>query len=283
MSILLLGDSHSDIFLNIHDTSRFDLCACELKVFTTHRFVDPNDTDLWSKLTPWFEQQTVSNKTLIITSGEIDIRAHYWKHMLPYGDLLQYIRDAAAKFYQTLSQLVEKYQLEKIIVWGAPVAEERARYVSEYPFGGSSYTRNLIVHYWNKEFNRISFNDPVITLSTAYYSFINFDTYQSIEPSGSHDGVHWHPGSGSAFWEHFIIPAISGNKIVIDNEDLIALVEKTSTGEHQYDTWARTDQLLSLDNINKSVIIKDNSYSWVRAEQRNQLPQQYRELELQKI
>jgi len=283
MTILLLGDSHSDIFLNIPNTSRFDLCSCDLKVFTAHRFVNPDDIDLWSKLTPWFEQQTVDNKTLIITSGEIDIRAHYWKHMLPYGDLIQYITDTAAKFYQTLSQLVEKYKLERVVVWGAPVAEERARYVSEYPFGGSSYTRNLIVHYWNKEFNRISFDDPVITLATAYYNFINFDTYQSLEPSGSHDGVHWHPNSGPAFWEHFITPAISGNMIVITNDDTVALVEQTSTGEHQYDTWARTDQLLSLDNISKSVIIKDNSYSWVRAEQRNQLPQQYRELGLQKI
>lgn len=283
MTVLLLGDSHSDIFLNIPNTSRFNLGTCELKVFTAHRFVNPNDTDLWSKLTPWFEQQTADNKTLIITSGEIDIRAHYWKHMLSYGNLLQYITDAATRFYQTLSQLIEKYKLEHIVVWGPPVAEERARYVSEYPFGGSAYTRNLIVHYWNREFNKISFNDPTITLATAYYNFIDFDTYRSIEPSGSHDGVHWHPGSGPGFWEHFIMPAISGNKIIIDNKDTAVLVEKTSTGEHQYDTWARTDQLLSLDNINKSVIIKDNSYSWVRAEQRNQLPQQYRELELQKI
>jgi hypothetical protein len=283
MSILLLGDSHSDIFLNIPNTLRFNLGECRLKIFTTYRFVDPDDADLWSKLTPWFDQQTEHSKTLIITSGEIDIRAHYWKHMLPYGDLIQYITDTAAKFYQTLSQLVEKYKLERVVVWGAPVAEERARYVSEYPFGGSSYTRNLIVHYWNKEFNRISFDDPVITLATAYYDFINFDTYQSIEPSGSHDGVHWHPSSGPGFWEHFIMPAILGNKIVITNEDQIALLEQTSSGEHQYDSWVRTDHLLRLDNISKSVIIKDNSYSWVRAEQRNQLPQQYRELGLQKI
>jgi len=283
MTILLLGDSHSDIFLSIPNTSRFDLGACELKVFTAHRFVNPNDTDLWSKLTPWFEQQTENNKTLIITSGEIDIRAHYWKHMLPYGNLLQYITDNATKFYHALQQLVEKYKLEHIVVWGPPVAEERARYVSEYPFGGSSYTRNLIVHCWNREFNRLSFNNSTIILATAYYNFIDFDTYRSIEPSGSHDGVHWHPSSGPTFWEHFITPAMSGNKIVIDNEDQIALVEKTSTGEHQYDTWARTDQIISLDNISKSVIIKDNSYSWVRAEQRNQLPQQYRELGLQKI
>jgi len=283
MTTLLLGDSHTDIFLNMHDTSRFDLGACQLKVFTTHRFVNSNEEDLWSKLTPWFEQQTVHNKTLVITSGEIDIRAHYWKHMLTYGDVLKYITDTATKFYQELQRLVEKYKLEHVVVWASPVAEERARYVSEYPFGGSSYTRNQIVHCWNREFNKLSAEDPKITLATAYYNFINLDTYQSLDPSGSHDGVHWHPNSGLSFWEHFIAPAMLGNKIVIDNTDQFKIVENTSTGESQYDTWARTDQLLSLDNISKSVIINNTSYSWVRAEHRNQLPHQYQELGLQKI
>ena len=106
MSILLLGDSHTDIFTNINTVNRFDMRKCQLGIFTIHRFVNPEDTDLWDQLSSWFSAHTTPTTSLVITSGEIDIRAHYWKHIVrnynDISDIKHYIQLTTLKFYNTL-------------------------------------------------------------------------------------------------------------------------------------------------------------------------------------
>jgi len=292
MNILLLGDSHTDIFEGPH-CKKFDLKGCDPELFTQKRFADSDDLNLWNKLDLWFEENTTADTYLVITSGDIDVRAHFWRH-IPRNyqnsiDLLSYIKDKSLKFYQSLIRIYEKYQLKQIVVWGTPVAGEKAQYNFQAPFVGSSQTRNKLIHLWNKEFINLIINDSRINFATAYYNFINPLTYSTIDPNPSHDGVHWHHSFGNLFWNQLIIPALNGNKLLIsDNWNLMCndqfiISEDNSTGTQLYDTWACTNQIKDLKSINKNVIINNVSYSYIRAENRDLLPETYRELCLQKI
>ena len=129
-------------------------------------------------------------------------------------------------------------------------------------------------------------------MATAYYNFVELDTYTTSSSYPSHDGVHWGQiGSpiGQVFWKTFIEPCLAGNKISVgDNwnymiRDEFDVTENISQGAQKYDTWARTDQLLNTDPLGRSVIINNQSYSWIRADQRNLLPDQYIELSLMKV
>ena len=290
MNILLLGDSHTDIFVG-SVSNRFNMCQCQSSIFTLHRFINQDELDLWSNLEPWFKNNTGSPSSLIITGGEIDIRAHFWKHIprsyINSTDITTYILGTALKFYQKLVEVYEKYQLEKIVIWGAPVAGERADYNYEVPFVGSSQIRNILVHLWNKSLLEVTNNDPRISFTTAYYNFINPDTYLTIQPNPSHDGVHWHQQFGNTFWEQLISPALNSSSVVGDNFDIMKndqfeIVESTSNGTQKYDTWARTDQLKN-DIDTRNILINNISYSWVRADHRSLLPENYKELSIQKL
>ena len=290
MKILLLGDSHTDILVG-SIPNRFNMSQCQSSIFTLHRFINQSDLDLWSNLDPWLQTNISQGNSLIITGGEIDVRAHFWRH-IPRSytepkDIINYISEKALKFYQTLCLIQEKYQLEKIVIWGAPVAGERADYNFEVPFVGSSQTRNILLHLWNKSLLESIKDDPRIALTTAYYNFINPETYFTIQPNPSHDGVHWHHNFGHKFWEQLIFPALNGHSMLGDNFNIMSndqfdITEEVSNGTQKYDTWVRTDQLTS--NIDeRTVLINNTSYTWVRENQRSLLPEKYKELVIQKI
>ena len=292
MNILLLGDSHTDIFLRTGPVTRFELSQCNSTVFTIHKFTDPTELDLWSKLEPWLASKAGTSSSLIISGGEIDIRAHFWRHIprayTNADNIITYVSGIASKFYNALVLAREKYQLENIVIWSAPVAGERADYNYDVPFVGSSQTRNILVHLLNKSLLECIKNDSRVTLATAYYNFIDPNTYFTTQPNPSHDGVHWYESFGPMCWEQLICPALSGNSMVGDNfnimkNDKFDIVETVSNGTQKYDTWARTDQLKNNDIDTRTVIIKDTSYSWIKADQRSLLPEQYKELAIQKI
>jgi len=289
--ILLLGDSHTDIFLRRTPIKRFEMSQCKSSTFTTHRFTNQSELDLWSKLDPWL-QHNGNNSSLIITSGEIDIRAHFWRHIprsyIEPKDIINYISDKALKFYQMLCSIHEKYKLEKIVIWGAPIAGERAAYNYHAPFVGSSQTRNMLIHIWNKSILECIENDSRISFTTAYYNFINPFNYNST-PNPSPDGVHWDYEYGEfslKCYNELIIPALNSVSIMGDNfnimkNDQFEIAELSSAGTQEYDTWARTDQLIK--NINeRTVLINNVSYSWIKADQRLSLPIEYKELTMHK-
>jgi len=282
MSILLLGDSHADIFTHLPNVNRFDPV-----LFTTYRFTNPDDLELWNRLDNWFS--TNPSNILIITSGEIDIRAHYWRHIPRHYnnalDIVKYIDSMIIKFYNKLIEVCEKYKIEKVIVWGQPVAGEKAEYNNQHPFGGSSQTRNQLIHMWNIKFVNLIKDDNRIKFTTAYYNFINPSNYATLTPSPSHDGVHWHNNFGPTFWNDYIMQAEEKNIVIPEHmiNDNFDITETVSEGTQQYDTWARTDQITDITLAERHIEIKGVSYSWVRSAFRSILPNQYNELALMKV
>lgn len=293
-TVLLLGDSHTDIFQRLPHVSRFDVGQCNTVLFTSHRFTNDNDWDLWSKLDSWFRTYTVNSsnaaKTLVITSGEIDLRVHYWRH-LPRNytqqlSITDFVTSLANVFYSKLVDIADRYALEKIVVWAPPVAGERAHYNSQYPFSGSAQVRNYLIHIWNKVFCQITQNDERISLSTAFYHYVNPITYSAS--TETHDGVHWPDHFGPEFWQHLILPAIDHKGIYVGENwntmfnDQFRMCEVVSDGRQLYDSWVRTDHCQQIPDITQTVSINDKSYSWVTADHRHRLPKDYIELSLEK-
>jgi len=290
MSILLFGDSHTDLFFRMPNVVRFDASQCKSNVLTIQRFTDSTDSDLWNALDPWLKNSPKSS--LIISVGEIDIRAHFWRHIpRHYKDsksVLEYINLNVLNFYNSLVSTYEKYNLETIVVWGSPVAGDGASYNFMVPFSGSAPTRNLLIHLWNKSFTKIIKNNSRISFATAYYDFVDLTTYSVVMPSPSHDGVHWRDSYRHKFWEKLIMPALSG-KSFVDSEHLDAMTEDNvfiadtvSSGMYQYDTWVCTDQIKESSGM-KQTIINETSYSFITATQRKLLPEYYNELSLKKL
>jgi hypothetical protein len=269
--------------------SRFNNTQCSLDLFTTHRFLDDSDRDLWSRLTPWFENNKAH--ALIITAGEVDIRAHYWRHIpRSYSvkeDIVSYVSSLAERFYSKLCHVSDTYGLEKIVIWGSPTCRERAPYNSEYPFVGSAKVRNILTHVWNRELCKSIQKDHRFSFASAFYNFIDKD-YITLPHSPSHDGVHWSNSQGSLFWNTLILPALSVHGIIAGGEwsgmlsDEFDMAEYESIGNDRYDTWARTDQLLAPTD-SRVVEVNKISYTFVRADDRRLLPARYTELGLAKL
>jgi hypothetical protein len=293
MTILLLGDSHTDIFLNNGQVTRFDMSKCNPTAFTINRFIDAHDADLWSRLGPWLEQNCQSSNQLVITGGEIDVRAHFWRHIprhyLSAGDITAYINNLAVKFYQRLNDVAAQYNISNIVIWGAPAAGEKAHYNFEVPFGGPASTRNQLVHMWNREIVKVIAADPRFTFATAFYNFIDPVTFTTVTPNPSHDGVHWHDSFGPAFWQYLVLPAMNGQGSQVGEnwgkmvDQTFDLSESVSDGSLQYDTWARTGEVSDVSNNHHHIHVSGTSYTWVPATQRNLLPAQYHELTLAPI
>lgn len=291
MTILLLGDSHSDPFVNMPNVSRCDLSKCDQWLFTSYRFTNPADFDLWSNINSWLSSNTINSsnpsKILVITGGEIDIRAHYWRHIpreyQHSTDIVKYVERHAVQFFNTIKTVCNTYKLDHVVVWGSPVAGEKAQYNNEYPFSGSSQTRNKLIHMWNVAFGKLIANSTQVSLASAYYDFINLD-YTTITPSPSHDGVHWHDSYGPVFWENIILPATTNNGIFLGKNweimrnETFSITETSSQGTQKYDTWVRFNQLNDTNEFNQLAYVNGNTYVWVTANDRSRLPEQYMEL-----
>lgn len=296
MTILLLGDSHSDPFINMRDVTRCDLRKCNPWLFTTHRFTNPSDINLWDIVDSWIIKHTLNcidpAKVLVITGGEIDIRAHFWRHIPRHyktaRDIEQFIEHHALTFFNTLDTVCKKYNLAHVVVWSSPVAGEKAQYNNEHPFTGSSQTRNRLIHMWNVAFANLIIDADRFSLASAFYEFINPD-YTTVHPTPSHDGVHWHDSYGPIFWENIILPAIKNRGLYLDQKwnsmcnDSFDITETLSQGTQMYDSWVRTDQIKTSEVLEQIITINGNTYVWVTADKRALLPEQYIELSLKTI
>jgi len=293
MKILLLGDSHTDIFVHMPNVTRFNTSLCQSAIFTVHRFTDDNDIDLWSKLDPWLQEQAQERSSLIISGGEIDIRAHFWRHIpRSYSsgdDIENYVKAVAVKFYQSLVSVRDRYNLEHIVVWGVPVAGDGALYNLLVPFGGTANTRNRLIHMWNRSFLETIKDDTTFTLATAYYDFIDPATYLTVTPNPSHDGVHWHDRFGPVFWEKLILPSLNNKMSMVGNNYNLMYNDKFDMGRTQsqatqkYDSWISSDQLSNIQGLHRSVSINGETYWWVPDNEKHRLPEHYTELSLTNI
>lgn len=200
-NILLLGDSHADIFQNSPNVQRF---ANHAVVPTAQRLVDLNYTDLWSRLDPWLASAP-ADSDLVICINEIDIRVHYWRH-LPRSELtiLQYIHELAHKLYSRLVYIHDHYGLRRCLLWGAPPASPNAGYNADWPFCGPHTLRNRLIHLFNRAFIDlvVSSGSSAVSFETAYYKYVSSDF--TTKDFASNDGVHYQAQIRDQLWSLII-------------------------------------------------------------------------------
>lgn len=205
-SIIMFGDSHCDIFQSCPGQQRFNLHTA---VFTTPRL---SNFDGWSALWPTLDTwlSAASGQDLVVSIGEIDIRAHAWRQYprVMYSKTInQYINELAGTVYSTLVRIQRKYRLNRCVLWGAPPAHDNRLYNQDWPFSGSTAVRNRCVHLFNSEFQRLVMSNPTngVGFATAYYAFVDRDFNSINDPS--HDGVHYRNSYGPQFWSKLVLPA----------------------------------------------------------------------------
>lgn len=239
-SIIMFGDSHCDIFASCPNQQRFNLHTA---VFTIPRLTNFESwTALWPTLDTWLS--AAPGQDLVVSIGEIDIRAHAWRQYprVMYSKTInEYINELAGTLYSTLVRIVRKYRLNRCVLWGAPPAHDNKLYNADWPFSGSTGVRNRCVHLFNSEFQRLVLANPTngIGFATAYYAFVDSEFNSTNNPS--HDGVHYRDSYGPSFWTNLVLPAFEyGVGIVgqplLDGEYSVVARAKT-VGVRLADTW----------------------------------------------
>jgi len=204
--IIMFGDSHTDIFVDQPNVTRFNLHTA---VFTIPRLANFDGwTGLWPTLDTWLS--AAPGQDLVVSVGEIDIRAHAWRHYprVMYSKTINdYINDLAGLHYATLVRIQRKYRLNRCVLWGAPPAHDNKLYNQDWPFSGSTHVRNRCIHLFNSEFQRLVLANPTngVGFATAYYAHVNSDFNYVNDPS--HDGVHYRNRLGPVFWSDLVMPA----------------------------------------------------------------------------
>lgn len=261
--IIMFGDSHCDIFAGCPNQQRFNLHTA---VFTTPRLTNFEGwTSLWPTLDTWLS--AAPGHDLVVSIGEIDIRAHAWRQYprVMYSKTINdYIKELANSVYSTLVRIQRKYRLNRCVLWGAPPAHDNKLYNADWPFSGSTGVRNRCVHLFNCEFQRLILANPTngVGFASAYYAFVDSEFNSINDPS--HDGVHYRNSYGSQFWTKLVLPAFEhGISIVgqpLEEREYKVVARARTMGVRLSDTWISGDGVTG----EHSVEFQGRTYYYVR-------------------
>ena len=233
MSILLLGDSHINQFRGRGEY--FDLGG---EVLTADRLVSGYEP-LWSRFSEWIGQDR-SGDDLIVSLNEVDIRAHYWRH-IPRGTTVRgWILDRAGAFYRRLLEIHSLGKLNRIVLWGAPPAGLNITNNPHWPFVGPTATRNRLIDLFNREFAGMCRAGGPVVFATGFYQYMDNNTYEPVGHIPS-DGVHWADSLADSFWSELIEPAISGVQQPIPSGPEYTFGYQTVSNQDQYDSWIQIE------------------------------------------
>lgn len=235
MSVLLLGDSHINQFRGRGEN--FDLMG---QVLTGDRLVQGYEP-IWSRFVEWITAGK-NGADLIVSLNEVDIRAHYWRH-IPRGTLIsEWVAERAVAFYRRLLEIHALGNLNRIVLWGAPPAGLNITNNPHWPFVGPAPTRNRIIDLFNREFARCCSNSGPVVFTTGFYQYMDVNTY---EPAGHipSDGVHWSYSLTDAFWTSLIEPALDGIQQDIPWGPEFTFGTQTVNNRDQYDSWIQVDSV----------------------------------------
>jgi hypothetical protein len=288
--VLIIGDSHTGIFGAMPDVV---LHTGDPALFTTEdyiKLVDQPD----SRLSNFFKSQQSTAKHLIICLGEIDARAHYWKHLATASsqgiDPACYIRQKIENLYQSIKKTADLYDFERVVLWGAPPAVDCVHYNPGYPFIGSVPTRNAMVHLFAREFiNRIKQDSTEnrIRFSTGFYEYINPLTYLVETDVPIKDGIHYILEVKQQLW-NLLTPVVFGDQLIytgasFDQMQLHTFKVTASTVAQTslYDTWVREKDIVDSEKYTRKINIKEEDYCLMKNVDTLDAGNQYTELCLQ--
>lgn len=284
--LLLVGDSHSHTFAAQSCIVNYQDESIRNRPITAKDFTDSTSW-CWEPLDAFLKLSvSLNNNKLILCVNEVDIRAHYWKHLVEavaQGDTVEsYVQNLANKLYESIKSAIRKYNLEWAVLWGTPPASPNNLHHVEFPYMGSVTTRNIIIHMFNCAFNRAMKDDnecPNIGFATAFYEYINLQTYQA-KSNFSLDGVHYADNLRPGLWE-VIKPVLRGEmrtNIPHFEEKKYGVVPQWTTSSRSYSSWVSEKYLTSVNSNPRYVNFNDETYHLLTMN--DDLPNEYYELGL---
>lgn len=280
--ILVLGDSHSNLFSGCAGVTHRQSPGA----FTARRFADPDFGELWSWMSPWLDQHRGAD-TLVLSASEIDIRAHFWRHIpraVTQGiSLSAFITSKAVELLTAVYRVQRTWDIGRVVLWTAPPATANTRYNPDWPFVGSVQTRNTLIHRFNLEISQQILGNPGVGLATGFYDYIDPETYLARDHIPS-DGVHWHSSLRDQLWTNHVLPAVQGQSIDLGaaysqmSQHLPRFDEATATPTWLYDTWIRTEDLKESLDTDPRACINGLDYSRIYLRDPTRFPDCYREL-----
>ena len=282
-NFLVIGDSHGEQLSKVPGAQYFNSGHL---VPTAREFVNFG-SELWTKLDPWLTN--CRGMDLVVSLGEIDIRAHYWRHIPRYNlPPEQYVQSAALALYRAIGHAINLYELKSATLWASPPAAELRHgcYNEGYPFAGNIATRNRIIHLFNREF--VGFLQPSgpIRFASAFYDYVDPVTYITHGHTPT-DGIHYRSDQYPTFFKDLISPCIDGETVRVANPDLFAEMHKHQFGidtqvvgrdQGNYDSWVKNDGIKYRSEELTQIHWIGEAYTFMPWTQRLSLHDEYREL-----
>jgi len=283
---LLIGDSHTGIF---HGQPNIVVYGHDDGLYTARNYgelVDQPD----SRLNGFYQSFKGSETDVILCIGEVEIRAHWWKHIpaehVNGKDFKIYIKECAERLYRAIKITVDRYEFSSVLLWGAPPATGNTNYNPAWPFIGSVSTRNILTHLFNHAIIECLNQDPTekrIKFATGFYDYIDPETFLPTFNIPS-DGVHWSSPLRDFVWN--IV-----NKLLTEDYQVYAnplfdqlksqtfkISSTTASTTWLYDTWILSKNLQNPQDHDRKITVNGEDYHLIRLEKRDVFPETYTEL-----
>lgn len=201
----IFGDSHVDLF---------GLVGADAWINHTGLAVTLNrldSTELWG-LEPWLD--AARGLTVVVSVGHTDVRAHWWRRSVIAGCVLEYVDQEAQKFVQWSRDLIERFQLEALVIYGPPPFSRHGS-DGQWPFSGTPQTRNRMVDLWNRSVIDHIQSQPQIKFATAFYRYLDPALWLAEDGAMDSDGLHFAPALRFDLVDNIVLPAVQGSQTVI--------------------------------------------------------------------
>lgn len=284
MKILVFGDSHSNIFAGMPGAVHLHSPIA----VTARRVADWEFREIWDRPGPWLQQHQGA-ECLVLSSSEIDIRAHFWRHLplaISQGSSIEeFVASKVGELVNCIERIQSTYNIARVILWSAPPATANTNYNADWPFVGSVSTRNTLIHLFNCEFQQQIRSKSSIAVATGFYDYIDPISYLPKDHIPS-DGVHWHISLVRQLWEQHIVPNVQGVGVDLGTAYQImkthspSFVDQSVVPGCLYDTWVRTDDLVASKEDDTRAVVNGVDYSRIHLQDRSRFPANYRELSL---
>jgi len=267
--MIILGDSHGGLFAD--QAPRWSPFR---EAFTARRFIE-QWPEIWQELDPWIRSHRPS--WAVVSVMEIDIRGHWWRHMPrhPEQSLADQTARRAEEFHQAVVRFADRYDLERVVIWGPPPATTQTTYNPDWPFVGPATTRNQLIDAYNHEMIARATNR--IAYATAFYDYMDRDSWRPVGYTET-DGVHYAPHLGPGFWSGLVLPAAAGFQQQSPGADAVDYCEHEPEVRGLYDTWMRTEDIRR-PVVSRTTQVQGHSYTYMSIRDHwSQWPEHYREL-----
>ncbi len=212
--LIIVGDSHTAAFrpFDADILAIFHPGAVTADAFTR------TANELTQQLLAFLSCLNPGSGTLVLSMGEVDIRAHYWRDiplLVSRGMPLDAIIEARVRaFVQAVASTCSHFGFREAILWGPPASNlPGTADNAEFPTTGDTITRNVLTHLFSRACHAIATaGHPCFRFATLFYDMV--DDGLVTAPGWLGDGVHI-AGPLRALCLETLAPVVNGDAVAV--------------------------------------------------------------------